>query len=455
MVKKLKKENSEQGRNFALEEKKRELEDQYPLEKEKWEKPSNLAEQLLGVELPPFLSKDEFVTKGLEEWERNQSKTVSGKYQDQVKTNSIYQKKFVEFTRDLCPKVIEELKEFVPDFDKVFGQEKERYAWVIDAQSNELNNLNETLSLYLNNITNSNCILQFETKSYKTFKGHYEWGKFHLLFQFLYLLVVEQVESDEVRQKTAEKLKEYLSFRENRFFSEDQTKEDSQKKYILKVSSNIIEDFLTNYKSSFLSNAGQNLSVFLENVTNGKKIDLAAFITLQLGLLDWAERHRLKKDWLLRYGYYFLMQFSNSPNLEVSKLEVGYLPTRSFLPITFTFNFEGWLPGDEQKEVYEQRLKASFKDELENYFQRIRRQNNLDNQPRHKRPPTFENVKWLVHSLLRNQDAEKVVEKFFHNISADRTKNESSALTFDNKVKHIKSEIRSLAKFNLPIPEWL
>lgn len=71
-----------------------------------------------------FDSFEEFVEKKLNKWDEQQLKIPTGKYQDRQKVISNYQQKFVEYIRQLCPKVIKELREFVPYFDSLLGRKK-------------------------------------------------------------------------------------------------------------------------------------------------------------------------------------------------------------------------------------------------------------------------------------------------------------------------------------------
>jgi hypothetical protein len=155
------------------------------------------------------------------------------------------------------------------------------------------------------------------------------------------------------------------------------------------------------------------------------------------------------------YAYLFLFQFSNNPSIKLDDIEILFLNVRSLDAYPFEFKFNGWFAGDEDKEDYEKRITESFESQLQAYFHNVSSHFVLDEKKRITKPRSFENVKWLVYSTVKGWSTKRILEKFFPDISANRTKNELSFITFENKLKHIKSEMRKLNRFDLPLHKSL
>jgi hypothetical protein len=117
-------------REIEREEKKKEFENQYYNDKKEWED--------LGLDSSRnFDSSKEVVKRQLDEWECQRLKTPSGKYRDTYKIVSTYQQKFVEYVCQCCPHIIEELREFTPYFDELFGEQKNKYIDMRSVVENE------------------------------------------------------------------------------------------------------------------------------------------------------------------------------------------------------------------------------------------------------------------------------------------------------------------------------
>jgi len=56
---------------------------------------------------------------------------------------------------------------------------------------------------------------------------------------------------------------------------------------------------------------------------------------------------------------------------------------------------------------------------------------------------------------VKGWNSERITEKFFPDIAAERTKSQETAKKFDNTKKHIENEIRKLKKCDLPMNEDL
>jgi hypothetical protein len=428
-----------QARDLEREKKKKEFENEYYEVKKIYEaRGFNLRHE--------FETLDEYLERKLYEWERQQPKIVTGKYQDRLKIVAAYQQKFVEFTRQLCPEVIEELRAFVPYFDNLFGENKDRYNFIFDSHSLDIIYLNNSLDTYINSLK-SNSILAFRPENYKNLRNDYKWGNFRLLFQFLYFLVIpkDEFENNSIRQDTIEILQNNLVVK--RYSSEipKDIDESILQNYIVQESQRIIQEFDANRENYFVSGAKQNIGRFLKEISNDGEPKIEAFIALQFKLLMWADRHGLKKDWLLRYAYDFLKQFSNNADLKVSEILVGSPEIRSLAAFPFKFEFEGWLAGDEDKEDFEERLRTSFETELENYFQDVSWQFNLDDKKRVTKPKDLDLVKPLVRKIVQKWSFEKIVENDFGILNIYLTKRK-----FARKVKYLKEELPKFKDLNLP-----
>lgn len=121
----------------------------------------------------------------------------------------------------------------------------------------------------------------------------------------------------------------------------------------------------------------------------------------------------------------------------------------------FVFKFDGWFPGDETRQDYENRLRTEFESSLEQFFQLSGKQLKLDGAKKTTKPLKYDVVRWNVYGVLRKWDGEQILEKFFPEIAANRTKNEISAIAYENKLRVLKKEIRRMSEFELPVPRNL
>ncbi len=138
------KKQHERELELELQEKRKEFEAKHREQEEFWKK--------LGVEWN-YLSepKEEFVSRELEEWKSRQPKFTTGKYQDRKKFDATYQQKFVEYIRECSPQVIEKLREFVPKFDRLFGEQKRKYIKLFDLrEEREIFDLDKSLDGKIN-----------------------------------------------------------------------------------------------------------------------------------------------------------------------------------------------------------------------------------------------------------------------------------------------------------------
>lgn len=85
------------------------------------------------------------------------------------------------------------------------------------------------------------------------------------------------------------------------------------KQYVINQSIKIFKEFLSNDEFEyFWKEAKRKLINFLKELSPTPETNFSDFIKLQVELLNWTEKHNLRKNWLLRYAYFFLFQFSTN-----------------------------------------------------------------------------------------------------------------------------------------------
>lgn len=92
---------------------------------------------------------------------------------------------------------------------------------------------------------------------------------------------------------------------------------------------------------------------------------------------------------------------------------------------------------------------------VENFFQFWGGQLKLEKRRKITKPTSYEVVAWNAQAAIKRWNAEQILANFFPDIAAQRTLNEASFLTYENKVKYIKSEMKRLSEYNLPVPNNL
>lgn len=107
-------------------------------------------------------------------------------------------------------------------------------------------------------------------------------------------------------------------------------------------------------------------------------------------------------------------------------------------------------PATSDAKITKTRLRNGFELEVGSYFHNMSSYLNLHRLKNVYKPRDFDRVKWLVLRTLKSWDAERIVERFFPRIAADRTKSELDNKRFENKKKHVDNEIRKLENYDLP-----
>lgn len=436
-------------RERQLAEKRKEFEAEYYDTKKLWEK--------IGFDKEfPLEPLEKHIESKSKEWLENQLKIPSGIYQDLNKICSEYQQKFMEYTCKLCPAMIEELRQFTSLFDELFGEKREKYSEIFNFYRQEIFDLNYSLGNEINYSIIDNRFLEFDPFRDNNFDYSFRWGEYRLLFNLLVCKLVSPDDSEKKKELYDEMLilvQEDLKFREG--LSLEGIDEGDLQNYIHKIALDIIEGlfFSDNYEY-FFEQADRSLSEYLKHLFKENKQsyiedepepNVEAFIKLQCELLNWTVRHNIGKDWVLRYAYYFLSEFSKNPDVKVSDIEVGFLQSRSLAAFPFEFRFNGWLAGDESREVYEQRLRESFEDNLARYFHETSNHLSLEDLTGKTRPKDYDLVKRLVRWTAQDWSIEKIVE-----IDFEIPDNIERNADFKKKVRYLEEELPKFEKYDLP-----
>lgn len=256
-------------------------------------------------------NKKTFVELGLKEWDARQPLIISGKYLDEKKTRSIFQQKFISYVRDTFPEVIEELRNFVADFDAVFAADRDLYHAVFNWFRIDLWDVDQSLDQFLSREIDKlfqkselPSLVALRTEKYDAFNGDFKWGQFKFLFEFLNLLFVGHTE--EARESACELLRQNLAFSSDLRLSKE-TCDD----LLENVSIITVLRFIQDAERSYLSTTAEYcFSNSFKEIFGDSEVGLKDLIKLHHELLKWCEKHNLEKDWLLQYAYFFLSEFS-------------------------------------------------------------------------------------------------------------------------------------------------
>lgn len=359
-----------------------------------------------------------WVNRKLEEWDRQQLKDASGKYQDELKISSEYQQHFAKYMQECCPKVFEELRVLTTYFERLFGEDRDKFHFVFDRFKNEfLFDLQTDLDKAITScVFKKYDFLRFRTRidDYKTFRFDFYWGEYRPVLLFSRLLFATDRTTEQWRgdyEAACKYVEENLSI-----YGVENLPDDFDRSLIppfisAQAQSAVLQLIEAGQKNYFAYTARAKFEKFLEEVSNGDESQMEYFIQLQIELIDWAKEHNLEKDWLLRYGYYFLSQFCESPDIEISKITIPALQVRKLVGWPFEFKFNGWFAGDETKEAYEIRLRKAFEEEVTRYFHNTVNQLNLDKLKNETSPRKYKRVKWLVRWTVGNWTIDEILKE--------------------------------------------
>jgi hypothetical protein len=447
-------------REIAREIRKKELEAEYD-EQENIARNHGAESLRLFQKLKP--TKKWYIDRGLEKWDDEEPVIVMGRFQDNIKALSTFQQRFIDCVRTCFPSVIEDLKEFVPFFDRFFGENRNVYDRIFDWNGIELWNANDGLETCINTEIRKfletrkifTPLIYLSPYSIENLGDDFRLGQYRLLFEFLDL----SIQRENVLKKSdidADAAFEFL--RKNIEFSSAQAlpPNNDHELFLDEVGKILVQKYINSpVFPEFVDKAKRSLKQSFQNISPDAELDIDSFIKLHLGILRWAEKYNLEKDWILKYAYFFLSKFSIDPNLDIQKVKTPSLSQRSLMTNRFAFKFDGWFPGDETRQDYENRLRTEFESSLEQFFQLSGKQLKLDSVKKTTKPLKYDVVRWNVYGVLRKWGGEQILEKFFPEIAANRTKNEISAIAYENKLKVLRKEIRRMSEFELPVPRNL
>ncbi len=350
----------------------------------------------------PRITKAEWLERELTKYDNERPTVPSHKVQDPEERVVKYRREFIECAKAAQPEAFEELRVLVPAFDSLFSRKIEKDYIKI------LNDLKLKLFGYR---------LTYGVESFdRKWDSDYVWGE--LLTTFYYAKIMPYIGKSEF---------------DDIFGSKD--------KAIIEVYQHTLNAFTRTIKKNF------------EATADGQAEIPRTFLNLQLAIYGWIEKHHLKKDWLVDYAYYFLFQLSENPGVLVKDIEVA---TRNYNCRTmyrrFEFETQGWWASEHGENVkqFEKRVTKEFELARDRYVLEASSALSLDKLIKFTKPPSFENVEWLVYRVLKGWDAERIVEKFFPRIAADRTQSPRAAKSFRSKKAHVENEIRELKKYGLP-----
>lgn len=339
--------------------------------------------------------------------ENENTKVPSHKVQDPKMKYAKYRLNFVKIVTQVNPQIIEELRELTQNFKRLFTRKSYlHYSSFFNA-------------LRINLIMVEMGFPQ-ELKPNNRYIPGYEWASLEFLIRLL-------------------TTKQWLS---SGFSVHNYPSEEIQ----------IIEN-----NKEALDRLEQAIQKHFNLTCDNPDLVVPNFCKIQNKIFAWVKKYNLHKDWLVEYAYFFLYQFSQDPNLDIKDIDIVIKKLDYYSTVYTPFEFKslGWFAGEygESAIEYKTRVTREFEEKLNLYIIEASKALKLNELSKFTKSPTYESVKWLAYWCVKKWNAEIIVENFFGDIYADRTKGTSYFLTYENKVKHIKREMRKLKAFNLPTPE--
>jgi len=358
-------------------------------------------ERLLGKPLP-LLTKEEWLQKEKAKKDAKRPKEPpSHKVQDPIDAVMKYRFKFVEKIKEIQPQVLEELRELGSNFEVLFSKKIEMdYIHILQGLLQKL-------------IFHRRIYPEYE---YSPINQSYIWGELRTALNWT---------------------RTYYLFNHSDF----EIKNEEMVKAIIEDNKYTLQGIIGDVENAF------------KYTETEEKFILTNFLLLQNGIYEWIEKHNFQKDWLVEYAYYFINQFSDNKKIGVNNLRVEKrLLVSETTYYDFEFKSRGWVASEygESAPKYKERVTREFEEQLNEYLYEATDRLGLDKMKKFTKPPTYQSVEWLVYSLVKKCDAERLVEKFYPNIAANRTKNELTHKAFESKKRHIVNEIKKLKIYGLP-----
>ena len=358
---------------------------------------------------PPLMSKKKWLSKEIAKIEADKSKVPTHRVQDPNAKFAKYRQKFVETAIKLHPKIFNDLRKAVANYKALF-----------DNQPNvEYFNTFDELKLKL---LEYQRIKPDHDKSFLDLDRSYHWGALQTAFNLS--SIKNHFSNPKLSDLRSEKMKQQIE-----------------------INKHTLESFANTVEETFQETAADKDSI------------LSNFFSLQSKIYDWVKKYHFRKDWLVDYAYYFIHQLNQNPKLKAKNIEVGVrlYDLQKTVFYSFDFNAEGWRANEdgETANQYKARVTKEFTEQLDHYINTASVSLQLAELPKATKPASYKSLEWLVCSTVRDWNSEKIAEKFFPDISADRTKSEESAKKFNSTKKHIENEIRKLKEYGLPLRDNL
>jgi hypothetical protein len=357
-----------------------------------------------------FADEQTYVNQEIAKWDEQQLRIPTGKYRDAERIYATYQQKFMEAVIEFCPQAIEELKKFIPYFAHLFDKKDDTYYDVFQ----ELKRSRALVESHFHRRT-----VQYDPVNHP-FNHSFYWGEYSYLLRLI-----------DVKMSIS-KFPEDLSVL-------NLSEEDTQ----------LIENFKNTIlleKYNIETSERGIIKAFAETATNQEDC-LTNFLKLQNGLISWAYKYHLEKDWLIDYAHYIIWQFSKNADLKITQIETNPLNIRSLEAYPFEFRARGWRAGDETKEEYEEGLTIFFLSKLDEYFDSSYRQLNLEKIKKITSPVKYENVKWLVWETVLGWDREETLQR----IDEEQNQAESNIRRIDPTT--VIKAFEKFKKYDLPFRE--
>ncbi|MCW5961034.1 MAG: hypothetical protein KIS76_12800 [Pyrinomonadaceae bacterium] len=324
-------------------------------------------EKISVESIPLDLDEEKWTNKKLEEFDTAQLKIPQGMYKDNEVLANRYQEQFMRCIQELCPEVLNELRALSTSFQGLFNNPDESEY----AKKSYLSCLRSIDFKLVQPFFSFQNVLNREPR----YRSDFLWGNYLPLIALLnaWQLVAKGDDKSNII--------------------------DDDVKAFIKDLSYICESVARHVKDVFQKTAGDEARI-LQN-----------FIELQGGLVNWAIKHHLCKDWIIEYGYYFLWQFYDESATSAVNLEVKRDYRQSLVGHIFEFRENGWLPGEETAEAYRSRLNTRFQEELDKYFDFTSRDLDLESRKNITKPQDVNRVKWLVRKTVQNWTVRQIVDE--------------------------------------------
>jgi hypothetical protein len=390
-------------------------------------------------------SREEFREREIEKLKTTIVRKPSGLYLDKQKTLAEHQRKFVEFMIELCPNIFDELRELVGVYKKVFGENESMFGVMFDFSRLEIYELDVSLNATIYRVLKPFGVFHCTRKA-SNFDIGFKWGASRLLFCILNLNSAKFRDTEELSRLEDEivgLLINHIDFYPDHLLLKD-FEETAKEELCNNVCRFIPRQIITsNEFEGFRRECDSNLTKFLNKLQ--LQPDIPALIELQYKLVKWLAKHNLTKDWLLRYAYFFIAEFCKNPEIDVREIAIPALPIRSLVSEPFSFKFKPWLPGDESREDYEERLREGFEYKLEMHFHSTALQLDLEEKKRITNRIDCDRVKPLVRWTVQGWTIKQIVENDFQLLDTEVGKTYHRS-----KVKYLKRELPKFREYDLP-----